>query len=133
MSRTKLDEIVDEEIIPESEEITTTDRLYRGQVLRVAERAFRHGVERAQQLPHPSLIQPAPAAAPLCPLCPHPPHEGKVCRIMVVDMNLMVATSDSCACGDRRSRQRRKGDTCCSTSPCGRRTGKDRRIRRGPR
>lgn len=44
--RTKLDEIVDEEIMPESEHVSATDSLYRDQVLRVAERAFRHGVEQ---------------------------------------------------------------------------------------
>jgi hypothetical protein len=98
--RNRLDEIVEEEL--------RIGVLHSPTVRRIAERAFRHGVERAQQQPpHPSLIQPAPAKEELMCWCssssPHPAHV------------------------DLRSRQRRKPDTCCSTSPCGRRTGKDRR------
>jgi hypothetical protein len=121
--RTRLDEIVEEEI-PRESHYTAHAEVVRTWGKRIAERAFQHGCEmggmaavrnceqiRLGKAPEygGETVQPAPAEEKLCGKCRHPEHDG-ICLFMLVDIDrfgLMTTPSGTCNCGDRRKGKRR--------------------------
>jgi hypothetical protein len=95
--RTRLDEIVEEE---------TGEDASPGWHVRIAERAFRHGVEQCVASPdwtglQPSRVQPAPAEEK-CRSCWHTPHPGSPCSSGLNECDNWRG------CDNRRKGERRK-------------------------
>jgi hypothetical protein len=110
--RTKLDEIVEEEI-PRESHYTAHVEVVRTWGKRIAERAFRYGCERhalwvKSVVDASPNIVPAPAEEKFCLKCKHGEHDG-ICLFMVVNLNSMTTPSGTCDCGDRRRGKRRSG------------------------